>query len=333
MDTRVRHDMTRTAGHRMIDFMGVRRLAYIASGTMVAISMLAFLLLGFNYGIDFAGGLLVQVRFAQPVAAKEMREALAPLSLGEVVIQEFGTPDEVMIRVEQTAVQRAGTEPKGAKAGKTSDSTEQSTMAQTIVRALQPLNKDQPVELRRVEFVGPQVGEELKRDGIMATLLSIVAILIYIAIRFEFRFAVGAVLALVHDVVITMGVFSLFHREVTLVVVAAVLTVIGYSLNDTIVIFDRIREDMKRMRRVALPEIIHSAINSTLSRTIVTSLTVVIVLVAILLFGGEVIRDFALALFIGVVIGTYSSIFIASQVVLLFDRVGAAMATREGQPE
>ncbi|MBF0624838.1 MAG: protein translocase subunit SecF [Magnetococcales bacterium] len=259
---------------------------------------------GLNLGIDFSGGILIQLRFPGPAPVKEIRHELSGMTLGDVVIQEFGTPDEVLIRVEQQTDARRDV----------------SQLSDEVVKRLTPLAGDQGIELRRVEVVGPQVGQELTQQGILAVLYSLVAILIYVAWRFEFRFALGAVLALVHDVTITMGYFSLFEREFTLVVVAALLTVIGYSLNDTIVVYDRIRDEVKRMKRQPMAAIINEAVNQTLSRTLVTSLTVLIVLVALLIFGGEVIHDFALTLFLGVVVGTYSSVYVASPVVLLMNR-------------
>ncbi|MBF0143397.1 MAG: protein translocase subunit SecF [Magnetococcales bacterium] len=286
-----------------IDFVGIRYYAFALSGAMILASLVSLFWQGLNYGIDFSGGTLVQLRFDSPAPVKEIRGALAGLELGDVVIQEFGSPEEVLIRVE------AGTGNKGGEA-----------LAERMVAAIQPLSPGGKVETRRVEFVGPQVGDELRRDGILATLYSFVAILAYVAFRFRFHFALGAVLALFHDVIITVGYFSLFQKEFTLVVVAAILTVIGYSINDTIVVYDRIREEMKRLKKQPLGTVINEAVNGTLSRTVLTSFTVVVVLLALLFIGGEVIHDFALALTLGVVVGTYSSIFVASPTVLFFDR-------------
>ncbi|MEO5366209.1 MAG: protein translocase subunit SecF [Magnetococcus sp. WYHC-3] len=291
------------ANKTTIDFVGRRRAAYLLSSLMILATFGSLLWQGINFGIDFAGGTLVQVRFPAPVPPADVRAAMGVLGLGDVVIQEFGAPEEVLIRVEKS--------PEGAA---------QQELARTVVEALKPLAGDGgSVELRRVEFVGPQVGEELTEQGVLAMLYAMMAILAYISWRFELRFAVGAVVALVHDVIITIGFFSFTQKEFTLVVVAALLTVIGYSLNDTIVVFDRIREDMRRLKSLVLGDVINEAVNQTLSRTINTSLTVILVLVALLLFGGEVIADFAWALFVGVVVGTYSSIFVASPMVLALE--------------
>ncbi|MBF0583396.1 MAG: protein translocase subunit SecF [Magnetococcales bacterium] len=286
------------------DFVRFRVVAFFLSGALLLLSVGSLLLQGLNLGIDFSGGTLVQVRFVKPPQTDQIRTALAELDLGDVVIQEFGSPEEILIRVEKQAT--------GAEA--------QNALAARVVETIKPLAADEKVELRRVEFVGPQVGSELTKSGLLAVFYSMIAILVYVGWRFEWRFAYGAIAALVHDVTITMGLFSLLQLEFTLVVVAAVLTVIGYSVNDTIVVYDRIREERIRMKKQSMGEVINQAINDTLSRTVITSLTVVLVLVALLLFGGLVIHDFALALFCGVVVGTYSSIFVASPIVLLLDR-------------
>ncbi len=288
-----------------IDFIQRRKVAFAVSVVLLLASIGSLLFQGLNFGIDFSGGTLVQVRFKQAHPVGEIRDALSGLNLGDVVIQEFGVPEEILIRVEKQA---SGGEARG-------------DLVRQVVESLHPLagGKD-GVESRRVEFVGPQVGEELTEKGMMAILYSMIAILAYVAWRFELRFAYGAVLALIHDVTITVGLFSLLQKEFTLVVVAALLTVIGYSLNDTIVVYDRIREEMKRLKKQSLEVILNEAVNRTLSRTLVTSLTTILVLVALLLFGGEVIHDFALTLFFGVLVGTYSSIFVASPMVLILDR-------------
>ena len=298
-----------------IDFVRFRKAAFFLSGAFALLSLFSLLFQGLNLGIDFSGGTLVQVRFVQPPALEEIRTALSKLSLGDVVIQEFGSPQEILIRVETQA----------------SGSDAQSALAAKIIGTLKPLVKEGEVESRRVEFVGPQVGSELAINGLMAVFYSMLAILVYVAWRFELRFAYGAVLAIVHDVVITVGLFSLMQKEFTLVVVAALLTVIGYSINDTIVVYDRIREEMIRVKKQALSTAINQAVNDTLSRTIITTLTVILVLVALLVFGGAVIHDFAWVLFCGVVVGTYSSVFVASPIVLLMEQKDAA-TQREAQP-
>jgi preprotein translocase subunit SecF len=287
-----------------INFIGQRKIAYGLSVLMIVGSLATLLFQGLNFGIDFSGGTLVQVKFETPPDLKDIRKSLSSLDLGDIVIQEFGSPEEILIRVEKQVT----------------DAKAQNKLSQKIINALGPVAGSQKVDLRRVEFVGPQVGEELTEKGILAVVYSMVAILFYVAWRFELRFAYGAVLALIHDLGITIGFFSLMQKEFTLVVVAALLTVIGYSLNDTIVVYDRIREEMKRFKAKDLPFIINEAVNRTLSRTMITSLTTLLVLVALLVFGGEVIHDFALTLFLGVLIGTYSSIFVASPIVLLLNK-------------
>ncbi|MBF0194031.1 MAG: protein translocase subunit SecF [Magnetococcales bacterium] len=293
-----------------INFIGQRKIAYVLSIIMIVGSIGTLLFQGLNFGIDFSGGTLVQVKFQTPPDIKEIRNSLSSLDLGDIVIQEFGSPEEILIRVEKQVT----------------DAKAQNELSQKIVEALKPVAGKNKIDLRRVEFVGPQVGAELTEKGIMAVIYSMIAILVYVAWRFEMRFAYGAVLALVHDLGITIGFFSLMQKEFTLVVVAALLTVIGYSLNDTIVVYDRIREEMKRYKNKELTYVINEAVNRTLSRTMITSLTTLLVLVALLVLGGEVIHDFALTLFLGVLIGTYSSIFVASPIVLLLNKGKAKKA-------
>ncbi|WP_130471320.1 protein translocase subunit SecF [Candidatus Magnetaquicoccus inordinatus] len=288
------------------DFVCTRSqiLAFSFSGLLTLLSLLSLWVQGLNLGIDFSGGTLVQLRFAKPPHLDQVRTALSHLSLGDVSIQEFGSPEEILIRV--------GKQSSGSDA--------QSALAAKMVEILKPVASEGKVELRRVEFVGPQVGSELVVSGLWAVFYSLLAILLFVAWRFEWRFAYGAILSLIHDVIITMGLFSFTQKEFTLVVLAAVLTIIGYSINDTIVVFDRVREERIRSKKQPMGVVINRAINDTLSRTIIVSLTVVLVLIALLLFGGLVIHDFALALFVGVVLGTYSSIFVACQIVLLLDK-------------
>ncbi|HIJ84741.1 MAG: protein translocase subunit secF [Magnetococcales bacterium] len=287
-----------------IDFIRIRWYAFLFSGLMILASVVSLATQGLNPGIDFSGGTLVQVRFKTPPSLHQIRGAMATLGLGDVVIQEFGTREEIIIRVEKQEV----------KDGKPAE------LAERVTKALEPLAGGEPVELRRVEFVGPQVGAELVEKGFLALGYSIVAILIYVAWRFELRFSYGAILALIHDAFVTMGLMSILQKEFTLVIVAAILTLIGYSINDTIVVYDRIREEMRKRKKQDMAEVINIAINQTLSRTIITSGTVLLVLLALLLFGGEVIHDFSLALFFGIVVGTYSSIFVASPIVLFFEK-------------
>ncbi|MBF0191340.1 MAG: protein translocase subunit SecF [Magnetococcales bacterium] len=288
-----------------IDFVGFRKWAYVVSLATLLVSLGFLVTKGLNFGLDFSGGAVMQLRFPGPAPIGEIRTALGRIGLGAAVIQEFGAPEEILIRLHQE---------KDAK------EHEASKVAQKIMDVVTPLATTGKVELRRVEFVGPQVGRELTVNGIWAVVYSWLAILIYVGVRFEFRFAFGAVLALVHDVFITMGFFAITQKEFSLVVVAAILTIIGYSINDTIVVFDRIRDETKRLRNQPLETIINEAVNRTLSRTIITALTVVLVLIALIFFGGEVIHDFALTLLLGVVVGTWSSIYVASPIVLEWER-------------
>ncbi|MBF0127602.1 MAG: protein translocase subunit SecF [Magnetococcales bacterium] len=294
------------SSHLNIDFVGHKKWAFLISGVTFFLSIFFLGTHGLNFGLDFAGGAVMQLRFPGPAPISSVRTALGEIGLGAAVIQEFGSAEEILIRIHQEQQGKEG---------------ESSRMAQKIMEVIHPLvGKDQKVELRRVEYVGPQVGRELTVNGIWAVVYSWLAILVYVGFRFEFRFALGAVLSLIHDVFIILGFFAFTQKEFSLVVVAALLTVIGYSINDTIVVFDRIRDEIKRMRNYPLEAIINEAVNRTLSRTIITSLTVVLVLVALYFYGGEVIHDFAVALLLGVVVGTWSSIFVASPTVLVLDR-------------
>lgn len=256
---------------------------------------------GLNYGVDFAGGTMVQLKFKAPADIQKIREGLKKINLGDSVIQEYGSPDEIMIRLQKSSEGKA-------------------SIADLVTEELQnSLGKD-AFSVDRVEEVGPQVGRDLQFKALKALVFSMVALLIYISFRFEFRFALGAIVALVHDVLITIGVFSLLNKEFNLPIIAALLTIVGYSLNDTIVVCDRIRERMNLKRKESFEETINQSINQTLSRTILISFTVFVVVTILFFFGGEVIHDFAFAMIVGVVVGTYSTIFIASPIVLLFQR-------------
>ena len=289
------------------DFFGKRKIAFVISAVMLLVSLGALASKGLNFGIDFTGGTLVEVKFDKAPAIGDVRAAISPKGYGNAMIQEFGSPEEILIRVQNN------------------DAESSSTISNAILDGLGEAFTADAIEMRRVEFVGPQVGEELTRAGIMAVLVAMLAILVYVTFRFEFRFALGADIALLHDITIVLGLFALTGKEFTLPVIAALLTVIGYSLNDTIVVFDRIRENLAANRKRKTPEtevdVVNGSINQTLSRTIMTSLTTLLVVFALLLFGGEVIHDFAFALISGIVVGTYSSIYVASPVMLsLADR-------------
>jgi preprotein translocase subunit SecF len=279
-----------------IDFMGRRNIALIMSGVLLVVAIGSLLTRGLNFGIDFTGGTLIEVGYPQAAELAEVRGILQENGYMQAQAQHFGTSRDVLIRIP----------PSNEKASvKLSDD---------IMAALRSGNPD--VEMRRVEFVGPQVGEELTEQGGLAIIYALIGILIYIMLRFHARFAPGAVAALIHDVVIVIGVFSLLQLEFDLTVLAALLAVIGYSLNDTIVVFDRIRETFRKMRKGTPLQIVNTSINQTLARTLMTSLTTLLVLVMLYLFGGEAIHAFSTALILGVVVGTYSSIYIASTTAL-----------------
>jgi len=279
-----------------IDFMGKRKWALVFSTVIILVSIFSVITRGMNLGIDFTGGTLVEVGYQQAAELKQVRQALTQSGFSEATVQHFGSSRDVLVRLA----------PK-----EDVSSADLSSRAFVVIKDLAG-----GADLRRVEFVGPQVGDELTEDGGLAMLYALICILIYVAIRFEYRFAVGSVIALVHDVLVTIGVFSVFQIEFDLPVLAAILAVIGYSLNDTIVVYDRIRENFRRMRKGTPEQIINASLNQTLSRTLVTSITTLVVLIALFLFGGEIIHGFALALIVGVVIGTYSSIYVASSAVL-----------------
>jgi len=292
-----------------IDFVGKRKLAVLLSLVLLAIGGVSLVLNGGpSYGIDFAGGTLVQVRIATSTDAAAIKDALAGLDLGGVVVQSFGDEaNEFLIRV-----QNSSSELKGLSEG--------------IGKALEGAFPGGAVEIRRAEMVGPQVGKDLREKGMMAVLYAMVGILIYITWRFEFRFAVGAVIALIHDVGITLGAFSISGKEIDLPIIAAFLAIIGYSLNDTIIVYDRIRENMGQAGKIGFPAVVNQSINETLSRTILTSGTTLLVVLALFVLGGGVIHSFAFALLIGILVGTYSSIFVASPLLIFWDDVKARKA-------
>lgn len=280
------------------DFMGKRQLAMILSATFILVAIVMMVMRGLNFGIDFTGGTLVEVGYPEAVEVSDVRAVLEENGYGDSTVQQFGTPRDILVRL----APREGVSDK--------------TLSNEVFNALNA-STEASLELRRVEFVGPQVGDELTEDGGLAMLYALMAISIYVMLRFEWRFSVGALIALVHDVLITIGVFSVLQMEFDLPVLAALLAVIGYSLNDTIVVYDRIRENFRKMRKGSPEQIINTSLNQTLSRTLVTSLTTMLVLLALFFLGGEIIHGFAFALLIGVIIGTYSSIFVASVAVLI----------------
>ncbi len=279
-----------------IDFLGKRQLALAFSALLMVACIGSLFIQQLSLGIDFTGGTLVEVGYSESVDLTKVRGALEQSGFKDATVQHFGTAKDVLVRLAPR------------------DDISSADLSDQAFAALATVAK---AELRRVEFVGPQVGEELTNDGGLAMLYALVGILIYVALRFEYRFAVGAVIALVHDVVVTIGIFSIFQIDFDLPVLAAVLAVIGYSLNDTIVVYDRIRENFRKIRKGSSVEIINTSLNQTLSRTLVTSVTTLLVLLALFIFGGEIIHGFALALIIGVLIGTYSSIYVASTSIVL----------------
>ncbi|MEN8712543.1 MAG: protein translocase subunit SecF [Arenicellales bacterium] len=303
-----------------INFLGKRKLAMVFSLALLVISLGSLMTRGLSFGIDFTGGTLVEVTYQDTVAIDDVRDTLSSSGFEDAVVQYFGTAKDVMIRVPLKS------DMKGAQVSEKIMLSLHEKQGE-FVTDTDPISKQQTcsadgqrqvckVQMQRVEFVGPQVGDELANQGGLAMLYALFGILAYVAFRFEWRFAVGSVAALVHDVVITVGVFSVFQLEFTLTVLAALLAVIGYSLNDTIVVFDRIRENFRKMRKETPLNIMNKSINQTLPRTILTSLTTLLVLISLFIFGGDIIHNFSIALILGVVIGTYSSIFIASPVVL-----------------
>jgi len=275
-----------------IDFINKRKFAMIFSSFLLIASVISLGLQGLKLGIDFTGGTLIEVGYQQTADLEDIRTKLASANYTGTNVQYFGSDTEVLIQLEPQAISSA-------------------KLSSSIIQML-----GEGIDIRRVEFVGPKVGEELTNDGGLALLYALIGILIYVAFRFEYRFAFGSITALIHDVTITLGVFSLLQIEFDLTVLAAILAVIGYSLNDTIVVFDRIRENFLSTRHIEPMPIVNDALNQTLARTLMTSLTTLLVLLALFYLGGEVIHSFAGALIIGVVIGTYSSIFVASSMIL-----------------
>jgi len=331
-----------------IDFIGRRKTALVVSGALILLTIVMLVFRGGpNYGVDFAGGILIQVRFNSPITADAIREALRSVAMEDSLIQEFGErrANEYLIRVSTTDVELSG-------------------LSNEVKRSLETMFGERNVEVRRVELVGPKIGKDLREKALFAIFYALLFMVIYISGRFEYKwimsiimaaslalgvyiisaiglsvlwliaaallitiglcwflqleYALGAIIALFHDVIITLGAFALTNREVTLPVVAALLTIVGYSLNDTIVVFDRIRENFRRFRGRNFPEVINRSINETISRTILTSATTLIVVAALFVLGGGVIHDFAFALLIGIVVGTYSSIFVASPILLIW---------------
>jgi preprotein translocase subunit SecF len=275
------------------DFMGRRNIAYVFSAILIIASIACIATQGLKFGIDFTGGTLLELGYSEDADLNAIRAALKNSEFSEAVVQAFGSPQDVLVRLPQSTAE--------------GDADLSSRVLAVLPGA----------DMRRIEFVGPQVGEELAEDGALAMIYALAGIMLYVMIRFTWKFATGAIVALVHDVVITVGFFAATQMEFDLPVLAAILAVIGYSLNDTIVVFDRSRENFRRQRKQTAVEVLNSSINQTLSRTLITGITTLLVLFALFFLGGELIHAFSTALIVGIVIGTYSSIYIASPVTLI----------------
>lgn len=295
-----------------IDFIGKRKLAVIFSMILILTGIVSLVVKGGpNYGIDFAGGTLVQLKFSETTKAATIKNTLQGLDLGTLTVQRFGDEaDEFLVRSPLE--------------------TEIEGLSQKILKTLEARYGSGKVELRRAEMVGPQVGKDLRQKGLLAICYAMIGILVYVTWRFEFRFAVGAILALIHDILVTLGVFSLFGREIDLPVIAAFLAIVGYSLNDTIIVYDRIRENMGKYHKETFPFIVNRSINETLARTLMTSMTTLIVVLALFIFGGGVINNFAFALLVGILIGTYSSVFVASPLLVFWEDYGRKKSKASG---
>lgn len=280
-----------------INFMKIRYPAVLLSLVLIAGSLFGLWYKGLNLGVDFTGGTIIELSYPSGADLNAVRTTLVDAGYEQAQVQHFGSAREVLIRIA----------PREGMAS--------ATLSNEVMSALQKATEEQ-IDLRRVEFVGPQVGEELTTDGALAVLYALIGILIYVALRFEFRFSIGAIAALVHDIVITVGVFAWTQIQFDLTVLAALLAIIGYSLNDTIVVFDRVRENFRTVRVGSPAEVTNKALNDMLARTLMTSLTTLLVLTALFTLGGEIIHGFATALIIGVVVGTYSSIYVASNAAL-----------------
>jgi preprotein translocase subunit SecF len=288
-----------------INFAGNIKAALIFSSILIVISLGSLVIKGGpRYGIDFEGGTLIQIQFSTKVDISELRIALSNLSIEGLSVQEFGEKEanEYLITMKKTTGELEG-------------------LSDTIKAALEKRFGSESLDVRRVEMVGPKVGEDLRRKGMLAVTFSLLGMLIYIWWRFELRFGVGAIICLIHDVIITLGALSITHKPIDLPIIAALLTVVGYSVNDTIIISDRIRENLKKMIRERLKEIVNKSVNQTLSRTCITAGTTLVVVTALFFLGGEVIHDFAFTLIVGICIGTYSSIFISSPLLILWERL------------
>ena len=299
-------------GKTNIDFIGKRNYAFIFSGILIALGLLTLVQIGrgqANLGIDFAGGTAVQLKFEQPVKIDDARRVLSASGFPDAEIQQFTNGNRLLIRVKQ-------------------QNTIQEDVANRLVQLFEKEFSTNKFVVESSTAIGPTIGQELQKKAIVAVVFSMIGIILYIAVRFEFRFGIAAAIATFHDVLAVLGVLYLTNKEITLLVVTALLTLAGYSLTDKVVVFDRIRENLKFRRRESLEQVINGGINQVLSRTIVVSLTVVLVLVALFFFGGEVIHDFSFALLVGVIVGNYSSIFVASSILVVWKGSGGRLLKR-----
>jgi len=292
-----------------VNFVGKLKYAVIFSIILTFICVASILWKGLYYGIDFAGGTLVQIKFHQKTSADDIRKVLNEIGIDDSVIQPFGS-DQVVVRTVKSSSDMKG-------------------LSSKIEGSLNAAYGKDAFQVQRVEVVGPKIGKDLTKKALLAVIFSWIGMLIYIAFRFDFRYAVGGIVGVIHDVIVVVGIFSIFNIEFTLTIVAALLTIIGYSIHDTIVLFDRVRENVRKDSKKDLGTIMNESINQTLSRTILTSLTVVIVVAVLYFFGGAVIHDFAFALLVGVIFGTYSSVFIASPVVLVWENIRPSTSKRK----
>ena len=297
-----------------VPFMRWRFAALVTSSALAVASVVIFLAVGLNYGIDFRGGIMIEARTPPSADTAAVRASLSSLGLGEVALQEFGAPNDVLIRIERQP----------------GDATAQQKAIDVVKEAL-ARDIGAGIEYRRVEFVGPQVSRELVTAGATALALALIAMLIYIWFRFEWQFALGSVVALIHDVLLTIGLFAVVRLEFNLSIIAAVLAIIGYSMNDTVVVYDRVRENLRKYKAMPLVELLDVSVNDTLSRTTMTSTTTLLALAALYLFGGEVIAGFTLAMIWGVIIGTYSSVFIAAPILTYF-KLRPAVRAEDTEP-
>ena len=294
--------MIEILGKTSIDFMGWRRYSFALSGLLVLLGLIALFQIwrgAANLGIDFAGGTAVQLKFQNPIAIEKARETLLKSGLAEVELQEFTSDNKLLVRVK-------------------AKTTIEEKVADKVLEAFRKDFPDNPFVVDASTEIGPTIGQKLQKDALIAVSISMIGIILYVAARFEFRFGIAAAIATFHDVFAVLGIFYFLDKEITLLIVTALLTLAGYSLTDTVVVFDRIREKKKLRHRDPLPVIINNAVNQVLSRTVVVSLTVILVLIPLTVFGGEVLHDFSLALLMGVIVGTYSSVFVASPLLILW---------------